>query len=399
MSHWLDWYPSRNDSEDLEIQSESNNVHISELLAYDQKQPLMGAYNTAAVAMLEGRPYSSSWDDLLDSMDVDAIYKLGLRSQPMFDVVMGYVRKRGPDSCHLDELRTGGASDYLSKLPVDLFPIIFAHTKLKSRINLSGTSRKFRALCARELQASVNRLLCQFHLSHITFRFMQTLTRAIICRSTLGYLFDYNCTPTNMEITVPINTYAAVLRFFSVATDYAAYPSDSFGKSSGVLHSTTLRHPSSTKSIVIFCSITDSGLDPIPYSNFSHLFGGVTHYGLWLAYPETATSSISFPNRSTISFVHPGSEYRISHFLRTIPHPARRLMPDASISFFPHIHLVRPPVPAQCIHLDRLWPGRWMLDRVLKERSDPQPRITQDRVTTTTADGRPDCLDSLRRLR
>jgi hypothetical protein len=63
----------------------------------------MGVYNTAAVAMLEGRPYSSAWDDVLDSMDVDTIYKLGLRSRHMFNVVMSYVRKRGPDSCHRDE--------------------------------------------------------------------------------------------------------------------------------------------------------------------------------------------------------------------------------------------------------------------------------------------------------
>jgi hypothetical protein len=73
------------------------------VLAYDQKQPQLGVYNTAAVAMLQGCPYGKAWDEVLGSMDVHTIYKLGLRSGFMFDVVMRYVRKHAPDSCHQDE--------------------------------------------------------------------------------------------------------------------------------------------------------------------------------------------------------------------------------------------------------------------------------------------------------
>jgi hypothetical protein len=63
----------------------------------------MGIYNTVAVSMMENRPYDEGWNFVLQSMDIASLFKLGLRSQFMFEVIMGYVRQHMPDSCHKDE--------------------------------------------------------------------------------------------------------------------------------------------------------------------------------------------------------------------------------------------------------------------------------------------------------
>jgi hypothetical protein len=63
----------------------------------------MGIYNTVAVSMMEDRPYDEVWNFVLQSMDIASLFKLGLRSKFMFEVIMGYVRQRMPDSCHKDE--------------------------------------------------------------------------------------------------------------------------------------------------------------------------------------------------------------------------------------------------------------------------------------------------------
>ncbi|KAJ7933881.1 hypothetical protein B0H13DRAFT_2306297 [Mycena leptocephala] len=320
MSHQVVWFPeSRTEDDNASGQHDRGQSRLRQLLKYDIRQPAMGVYNAVTVGMLAGRPYGEHWNQAFKAMDLDTLYKLGLRSTEMFNMVASYVRQHGPDSCHIDELRSGGPFDHLSRLPVDLFSIIFRHTKLGTRINLSRASRKFRALCARELQASVNRLLKLFYLSHMAVRFMQTATRAVICgASPISYLFDSSSSPDTLEFLVPITTYSAALRFFAVATVYKAYPSEFFEVTDGILHSTIFRHLESGRTVIVSCSSTDSAIDPIPYSPFSHLFGCVTHYGLWLAYPHTASSGISFPNRSTISFVYPDTEHRLGALLRKV---------------------------------------------------------------------------------
>jgi hypothetical protein len=37
----------------------------------------------------------------------------------------------------------------------------------------------------------------------------------------------------------------------------------------------------------------------VPSAPLSHLFGAVTHYGLWLDYPDTATAGLTFLNRES----------------------------------------------------------------------------------------------------
>jgi hypothetical protein len=39
------------------------------------------------------------------------------------------------------------------------------------------------------------------------------------------------------------------------------------------------------------------------YAPLSHLFGAVTHYGLWLGYPDTATTGLTFLNRESSDLI------------------------------------------------------------------------------------------------
>jgi hypothetical protein len=292
----------------------------------------MGVYNTVAVTAMADRPYDDVWNFVLQSMDIVSLFKLALRSRFMFEVVMGYVRQRMPDSCHKDErelsysshahiimlmpVRFGGPADTFSTLPVELYSTIFASTDLGTRINLSQVSRKFRALCVRELQACVNHLLLRFSLSHCVIRFMQTATLSVMSGMAIVHALDHDLTPTRLEFLVPKTTYAMVLRFFELATEYDAYPSEVFQDAEGIIHTTTLHHQLNGRMITLSCSRTDSALDPIPYFPFTHLFGAATHYGVWLGYPRTSSARISLPNRGMINFASPETEFRVGNLLR-----------------------------------------------------------------------------------
>jgi hypothetical protein len=68
--------------------------------------------------------------------------------------------------------------------------------------------------------------------------------------------------------------------------------------------------------ITLSCSRTDSAMDPIAYFPFTHLFGAVTHYGVWLGYPQTSSAGVSLPNRGMINFASPETEFRVGNVLR-----------------------------------------------------------------------------------
>jgi hypothetical protein len=53
-------------------------------------------------------------------------------------------------------------------------------------------------------------------------------------------------------------------------------------------------------------------MDCIPYSPFSHLFGAISHYGVWLGYPRTMTANISFFNRDSIEVVNVLLRYHLT---------------------------------------------------------------------------------------
>ncbi|KAJ7822867.1 hypothetical protein B0H14DRAFT_2598179 [Mycena olivaceomarginata] len=240
-------------------------------MTYDSKQPYLGVYNATAVVVYEGQPYSPAWDHVLRTMDIQTLFQLALRGQD---------------------------SDYLSKVPVEIFPSIFAEIKMSDRLSLSRVSRKFRSLYARELQAV-------------------TATLAVITEPVHTYIMDYDFLPTNLEFYAPNNTYTAILRFFRMATEYQGRSPDYVCGEGDINHVTPLFHPSSDRQIFVSRSKTDSAFDPIPYAQFSHLFSAITHFGAWLGYPHTTSRGTSFPSREGTTVVTSNARYRMGEDLRT----------------------------------------------------------------------------------
>ncbi|KAJ6454935.1 hypothetical protein C8R47DRAFT_1228457 [Mycena vitilis] len=286
---------------------------LDEILTYDKSPPPMGVYNTIAFSMMKGRPYDGAWDFVFNTMDVRAQFAVAMQSPQMCRLVMSYIRRHAPDSCHIDELRRGGAGDHLSKLPVDVFSTVFRRTGMAASLNLSRSSRKFRALYARYIQSEVTRLLRRFNMSHAEFRFMQTATLAVISGPTLArfFLSESDCDTDKLEIYAPNNSYSAVIRFFSVATDYYGKGLDHGFTKTGVNHFTDLFHRTHDSAVRVHRSATDSALDPIPYFPFTHLFFAVTHYGAWIAYPWTSSRAVTFPSREGTTLLSVDSSRQI----------------------------------------------------------------------------------------
>lgn len=179
---------------------------------------------------------------------------------------------------------------------------------------LSRTSRKFGALVTRELQAGVNRILVRFGLCPAEIRFMQSATMTVLCGQCIPYLLDYSSRPYHLEFCAPRATYHSVLRFFTFATGY-----DGFEKFLNNLNypegfDDSMKFAASnenTEFVRVARSITDSALDSVTYSPFSHLFGAITHYGAWFGYPRTSMASVTMPNRECIDFEDPETEDRL----------------------------------------------------------------------------------------
>ncbi|KAJ7028041.1 hypothetical protein C8F04DRAFT_1292078 [Mycena alexandri] len=267
------------------------------------KEPPLSVYNYAAVRILEGRPYDEHWRAVLATIDVVSLYRLALTSRALFSVVMAHVRASQPPS---------GTSE--ESLPVELFRLILPCLKLADRMALSRTSRKFGALVTRELQAGVNRILVRFGLCPAEIRFMQSATMTVLCGQCIPYLLDYSSRPYHLEFCAPRATYHSVLRFFTFATGY-----DGFEKFLNNLNypegfDDSMKFAASnenTEFVRVARSITDSALDSVTYSPFSHLFGAITHYGAWFGYPRTSMASVTMPNRECIDFEDPETEDRL----------------------------------------------------------------------------------------
>ncbi|KAJ7908621.1 hypothetical protein B0H13DRAFT_2331270 [Mycena leptocephala] len=253
----------------------------------------LGVYDEVALVMLDGRPYGPHWEQLLRRLDIQTLFKLSLRSREMFRVVMAYVQEHNPDSCHKDELRFGGTRDRLSKVPVELFPAIFACITMADRISLSRTSRKFRALFARELQAVVTRTLRKFQMVYYEIRFMQTATMTVLSGPLVSHLLEYRSPVTHHEFYTPASAYPSVLRFFELATVFVGTAGRCNRGMDGTSAATTFFHPLMAQYFRVSQSRTDSALSCVLYAPLSHLFGAVTHYGLWLGYPDTGSFSLA----------------------------------------------------------------------------------------------------------
>ncbi|KAJ7891183.1 hypothetical protein B0H13DRAFT_1887270, partial [Mycena leptocephala] len=242
----------------------------------------LGVYDEVALVMLDGRPYGPHWEQLLRRLDIQTLFKLSLRSREMF--VSSW-------------LRFGGTRDRLSKVPVELFPAIFACITMADRISLSRTSRKFRALFARELQAVVTRTLRKFQMVYYEIRFMQTATMTVLSGPLVSHLLEYRSPVTHHEFYTPASAYPSVLRFFELATVFVGTAGRCNRGMDGTSAATTffIRLWLSTSGFL--SPVTDSALSCVLYAPLSHLFGAVTHYGLWLGYPDTGASGLTFPNR------------------------------------------------------------------------------------------------------
>ncbi|KAJ7663743.1 hypothetical protein DFH06DRAFT_1128129 [Mycena polygramma] len=283
---------------------------------YDATEPHLGIYEQVAVQMMDGQAYGEHWEFVFRRLDGLSLFKLGMSTPQLFGLVMEYVARHMPDSGHVDELRLGGPRDMLSKLPVELFPQIFASVKFADRLSVGGASRKFRALRARELQAAVRRLCARFGLSYVHVRFMQSATLAVIAGPALASVVDYDHVPGHLDFYVPDLAYPWVLRFFELAVGYTPFPDRAFHRRDGVQDKITFYHSAFNAFIQVMRSRTDSGLDCIPYSPFSHLFWAATHYGIWMGYPKSTGAGISLPNRDCTDFAGGGAYHHICAVIR-----------------------------------------------------------------------------------
>ncbi|KAJ7023361.1 hypothetical protein C8F04DRAFT_1240209 [Mycena alexandri] len=207
-----------------------------------------------------------------------------LRSPEMFEVVMTYVRATQPESSSVDEFRSGCPGAQLLCILTDVVGEILQYLPLTARRNLGKTSRKFAAFAARELQAEI--------------RFMRTATEAVLSGDTVPYLLDYDRVVNLLYFYVPGDTAPYLLDYDRVVNSLYFYvPVFRTRDGQDRVHKGT-RAWEKADWICVLQSNTDSALDCITYLPFSHLFGAVTAYGVWMAYPDCAVEGLSFPNRA-----------------------------------------------------------------------------------------------------
>ncbi|KAJ7036746.1 hypothetical protein C8F04DRAFT_1181092 [Mycena alexandri] len=281
----------------------------------DLAEPPLSVYNYAAVRVLDGRPYDEHWAAVLTTIDVVTLFKLSIRSKSLFEIVMSHVRACQPSYNNSLQNATGGVEDRLSGLPVEMFAIILPELNLGDRLALSRTSRKLRALCSRELQTCVKDLLNRFNLGHAEIRFMQTATFAVLCGHCISHLVDHTFDPLSLDFVTPNVTYKSVVRFLELATGLEPRSAllNNLYTPDGTTDNVKFGYPTQSSFIRVSRSITDNALDGVTYAPFSHLIGAVTHYGLWLAYPQTSTRKCTMPNRDCLDFTDPATDERIQN--------------------------------------------------------------------------------------
>ncbi|KAJ7601308.1 hypothetical protein DFH06DRAFT_1154579, partial [Mycena polygramma] len=280
------------------------------------REPRLGVYNTVALDMLRGRPYDANWAHVFGSLDVETLFDLSLRSREMWSLVLEYVKDNGPNYWHADEYIRGGRLDHISKLPAELFDLIFDGLATGDKIRLAGVSKKFRALCARHAQVAVARLLRNFGLTHAGVRFMQTATRAIIAGPGIAAFMDNAFPSRHIDFYVPDRTYSRVVRFFDVATGYDSWPEDVVHDHPNVRERTTFIRPHFGSLINVNQSRTDSAMDCVPYFSFTHLMVSLTDRGAWFGYPASTAAGVSLPNRASINLANERTKYELHELIR-----------------------------------------------------------------------------------
>ncbi|KAJ7699763.1 hypothetical protein B0H16DRAFT_1484095 [Mycena metata] len=280
----------------------------------DWEEPLLSVYNYAAIRILQGRPYDASWQAVLSTINPVSLYKLSLTSETMFALIMAHVRAVQPASGSSDEHLAGSPQDRLSSLPNEVLSLVLARLNLAARLSLHRTCRKMAALCGRELQAGVSRVLTRFGLCHAEIRFMQSTTMAAIGGHCIPHMVDYESLPEQLIFYAPNVSYQSVLRFFTLSTGREATPLllNNLYLPEGYDDCADFEAAGNpSRSFRVVRSITNSALDSITYSPFTHLFGAVTHLGLWLGYPDSSINGVTMPNRDCIDFEDPATEDRV----------------------------------------------------------------------------------------
>lgn len=175
------------------------------------------------------------------------------------------LRRTGLRANGRHEVRTGGPSDRLSALPVEVIAHVLLNSDLPQRIAAGNSCRKLRALCAREMQMGVRELLQRFNLSHSDVRFMQTATRAIIAGPAVMQLQFHAASHVELDFYAPASQYQRVLRFLSLALHGATGigttpPTVAFSSVNGVTEITRMQVDGGHGAIRVHCSENESAL-------------------------------------------------------------------------------------------------------------------------------------------
>ncbi|KAJ7130743.1 hypothetical protein C8R43DRAFT_957106 [Mycena crocata] len=259
---------------------------------------ILNVEDEAKLRSLGQSPYSLLWKDLFDSLDLLVLFKLCLRSKPLFYRVMEHVEKFSGDYCHTDEIKcVDSPSEHIGTLNTDVFEEVMSYLSMRDRFSFGRTAKKYRAVAGRALQASVAALLRSFGLSHTHIRFMQTATSTIISGDAIPFLFNPSSRVSSLLFLTPHDLYLWVIDFFRKATTYVCDGSIKRHKrSDGIAHSRCMVNRDLRSRITIARSWSSSALDPLSYSNLSHRMGGITHYGLWHANPGTTLQHVTIPS-------------------------------------------------------------------------------------------------------
>jgi hypothetical protein len=176
---------------------------------------------------------------------------------------------------------------------------------------------------ARELPSSAARLLAVYDLNHAEVRFMQTATLTIITGGAVANMVKDDFNPASIIFFAPHDAYPSVIRFFDLATPYDVSPAEWLHREDGAIHSTCLYGPPLSRFVYLLRAETDSAMDCVPYAKLSHLMLALTHYGLWLAYPEAVGTGATYPNRDSLDFADTSTIYGLKAVLVEAVHNVR----------------------------------------------------------------------------
>ncbi|KAJ7161935.1 hypothetical protein C8R43DRAFT_947431 [Mycena crocata] len=277
-------------------------VHVTSSfpeIDFTNNHPLSAAQRSK-VAALSKVPYGPKWKSFLSSLDVIILFRFSLESAETFSVVMEYVRATQGELLNFSLQGRDSPT-------ADAYTSIFSGLTLRDLMHLSWTSTKHHALFAREMQVALAALLSEFALEYTAVRFMQTATLTVIAGSTISHLLDPAVQPNNVDFYCPKPAYPWVGRFFEFATQHRPTKIvDGSHRFEGIVECLQWRRPDHSRPINLFRADSDSALDSLTYLPFSHMMAGVTHYGMWFAYPSSCTNRMTMPNRDLADVSTPG---------------------------------------------------------------------------------------------